>query len=222
MIEKTALRKELEDIVFKMSPDSLKHLPDYNQRLMVLKELGYINEESCLEMKGKVACLMSEHELTITELLVANVLGPLSPEEIASVISAFVFQQKTPNESPNLSPNLEKAKTDVEAIHKRIESVEKKCNLKQYEFNESLKYGLMEVVYEWAKGTRFSQVVQYTEVQEGIIVRTIQRLDEMLKDVKSAAKLFGDNSLADKMEAASKCIRRDIVFAASLYTQSDD
>lgn len=59
-----------------------------------------------------------------------------------------------------------------------------------------------------------------TEVQEGIIVRTIQRLDEMLSDVKAAAKLFGDPSLSDRMDLASKCVRRDIVFAASLYTQS--
>lgn len=61
-----------------------------------------------------------------------------------------------------------------------------------------------------------------TDVQEGIIVRTIQRLDEVLSDVKAAAKLFGDPSLADLMDAASKCIRRDIVFAASLYTSQQN
>ena len=60
--------------------------------------------------------------------------------------------------------------------------------------------------------------MQYTDVQEGIIVRTIQRLDEVISDVKAAAKLIGDPSLAERMELASRAIRRDIVFAASLYT----
>lgn len=58
-------------------------------------------------------------------------------------------------------------------------------------------------------------------MQEGIIVRTIQRLDELLKDVKAAAKMVGDPALAVKIEAASQKIRRDIVFAASLYTEDD-
>ena len=60
--------------------------------------------------------------------------------------------------------------------------------------------------------------MKLTEVQEGIIVRTIQRLDEMLRDVKDAARIIGDPSLKKKMEDASECIKRDIVFAASLYT----
>lgn len=57
------------------------------------------------------------------------------------------------------------------------------------------------------------------EVQEGIIVRCIQQLNEILRDIKDAAKLFGDLVLKKKMEEASEAIKRDIVFAASLYTQ---
>lgn len=57
------------------------------------------------------------------------------------------------------------------------------------------------------------------EVQEGIIVRAIQQLNEILRDIKDAARLFGDLVLKKKMEEASEAIKRDIVFAASLYTQ---
>lgn len=56
-----------------------------------------------------------------------------------------------------------------------------------------------------------------TNVQEGIIVRCIQRTDELLKDLVAAAKLVGDIELSTKLQEASKCIRRDIVFALSLY-----
>lgn len=57
------------------------------------------------------------------------------------------------------------------------------------------------------------------KVQEGIIVRCIQQLNEILCDIKDAARLFGDLILKKKMEEASEAIKRDIVFAASLYTQ---
>lgn len=62
------------------------------------------------------------------------------------------------------------------------------------------------------------ELVEY-KIQEGIIVRCIQQLNEILCDIKDAAKLFGDLVLKKKMEEASEAIKRDIVFAASLYTQ---
>ncbi len=53
----------------------------------------------------------------------------------------------------------------------------------------------------------------------GMIVRCIQRLDETCKDVRNAARVIGDTSLYSKMQVASTLIKRDIVFAASLYLQ---
>lgn len=56
-----------------------------------------------------------------------------------------------------------------------------------------------------------------TTTPEGSIVRTITRLDELCKDFRNAARVVGNPSLYRKMEATSQCIKRDIVFAASLY-----
>lgn len=39
-----------------MSDQNLQLLPDYEQRLEVLKDLGFIDEESRVQLKGKVAC----------------------------------------------------------------------------------------------------------------------------------------------------------------------
>ena len=66
----------------------------------------------------------------------------------------------------------------------------------------------------------FSAIMQLTDVQEGIIVRCIQRLDETLRDVKNAARTIGNPTLYEKAGEASTAIKRDIVFAASLYTQA--
>lgn len=84
---------------------------------------------------------------------------------------------------------------------------------------QSLNFGLVKVVYEWAQSMSFAEIMEFTDVQEGIIVKCIQKLNETLSDVKSAAVTIGDPVLKDKMEAASLAIKRDIVFVASLYTQ---
>lgn len=39
-----------------MSDQNLQLLPDYEQRILVLKDLGFVDENSRVELKGKVAC----------------------------------------------------------------------------------------------------------------------------------------------------------------------
>jgi len=101
MMAKVKLERQKEDIYYYLSKESLQFFPDYESRIKVLKMLNFINSEGCLELKGKIGCLMTDHELVITELLTENVLGDLSPPEIASLLSSFVFQ-----ESSSLPQNL--------------------------------------------------------------------------------------------------------------------
>lgn len=39
-----------------MSDQNLQLLPDYEQRISVLKDLGFIDDKTRVELKGKVAC----------------------------------------------------------------------------------------------------------------------------------------------------------------------
>lgn len=39
-----------------MSDQNLQLLPDYEQRIQVLKDLEFIDEQSRVQLKGKVAC----------------------------------------------------------------------------------------------------------------------------------------------------------------------
>lgn len=63
----------------------------------------------------------------------------------------------------------------------------------------------------------FDQITTLTDVAEGTIVRAITRLDETCREVRDAARVIGDADLFRKMEDCQLKIRRDIVFAASLY-----
>lgn len=67
------------------------------------------------------------------------------------------------------------------------------------------------------QGTPFADICELTDVPEGMIVRTIVRLDESCREFRNAAAIMGNSALYKKMETASNAIKRDIVFAASLY-----
>lgn len=202
-----------------VSEESLLLHSDYKNRKEVLKNLKYIDAADTPTLKGSVAREMNNHELLTTELLLKNVFGGSSPEEIASVLSCMVFQQRCDESNLTFPDNLMKKVEQVKQTAEEINEEQKYCEIYEPDFVEQYRFYLVNVVYEWAKGTSFSEIMKHTDVQEGIIVRCIQRLSELLKDVKNGAQLVGDPTLAKKMEDASRLIKRDIVFAASLYTQ---
>ena len=215
-----SVKDEIERMEFLCSEASLALLPDYNCRISVLRELQYIDNNKVVQLKGRVGCEMGSNELILTELVFENKLTDRPPEEIAALLSCMVFQQKNCSE-PELTNSLKQGVEDIKATATKIGEVQVACGLMEPvgDFVESFNFGLVEVVYEWARGMPFSVITSLTDVQEGIIVRTIQRLDETLRDVKDAARVIGDPVLYQKMDAASSIIKRDIVFAASLYTQ---
>uniref|UniRef100_A0A3P9I724 SKI2 homolog, superkiller viralicidic activity 2-like n=1 Tax=Oryzias latipes TaxID=8090 RepID=A0A3P9I724_ORYLA len=217
--EKMIVQEELDRLLFLVSDQSLTLLPEYHQRIKVLQSLQYIDNGGAVQLKGRVACQISSHELLLTELLFENVMSPLAPEESAALLSCLVFTQKTQVE-PHLTSTLKESIERVLSVARRIGELQRECGIPQTaeEFVGQFKFGLTEVVYCWARGMPFAEIALLTDIQEGTVVRCIQRLDEVLKEVRQAARIVGDSVLGSKMERASLAIRRDIVFTASLYT----
>lgn len=205
-----------------MSDQNLQLLPDYQQRISVLTDLGFIDTHQRVELKGKVACeIHSADELVLTELVLENVLAAYEPEEIVALLSSFVFQERT-DSSPNLTPTLERGIETLIAISERVNHYQTlhQVILSSDDSNDFVsrpRFGLVEVVYEWARGMPFSRITDLTDVLEGTIVRVITRLDETCREVKNAARIIGDPNLFAKMQVCQELIKRDICATASLY-----
>ncbi|KAF9107089.1 hypothetical protein BGX29_007451 [Mortierella sp. GBA35] len=214
------LHGKLEELQRTISDQNLELLPDYHQRVAILKELNYLDpENSTVQLKGRVACeINTADELILTELILDNMLSEFEPEEIVALLSCFVCQEKNASE-PVLTPQLTKGKEMILKIELKMAEVQQKFGLENATApgSSALRFGLTEVVYEWARGMTFKQITELTDVQEGSIVRTIHRLDETCSEVRNAARMIGDAALYTKMELAGQAIKRDIVFAASLY-----
>ncbi|XP_045681804.1 helicase SKI2W isoform X2 [Phyllostomus hastatus] len=218
--ERMQVLKEMERLRFLLSDQSLLLLPEYHQRVQVLQTLGYVDEAGTVKLAGRVACAMSSHELLLTELMFDNALSALRPEEIAALLSGLVCQ--SPGDTGEQLPStLKQGVERVRAVAKRIGEVQAACGLNQTveEFVGELNFGLVGVVYEWARGMPFSELAGLSGTPEGLVVRCIQRLAEMCRSLRGAARLVGEPVLGAKMETAATLLRRDIVFAASLYTQ---
>lgn len=61
------------------------------------------------------------------------------------------------------------------------------------------------------------QVADRTEIFEGSIIRVARRLDELMQQLARAARVIGDEGLAQRFEESDETLRRGIMFSASLY-----
>jgi antiviral helicase SKI2 len=213
------LKEQLAELDHNLSEMNLELLPDYHQRVEVLKELGFVDQETIVHIKGRVACeINTADELILTELILDNFFADYEPAEIVALLSCFVFQEKSQSE-PVLPPKLQKGIEKIIQVTETVAKVQKMCGLHvtTEDAVAQLHFGLVEVVYEWARGLSFKYITELTDVLEGSIVRCIVRLSETCREVSGAARLVGDARLYRSMEEAAQLIRRDIVFAASLY-----
>ena len=253
-LARTELRLEgrIRALHHKLSDANLQQIPEFRQRMGVLRELGYVDPGDpsdhmypsehvddggpeggggggggdTVGLKGRVACELTDDGLIGCELIFRGVLTDLEPEEAVALLSALVFQEKTGDEEEarqGLSaptPGLETAVATVNGIAGELADVQVAHGLDidpEVWCQENLKWGLLRVVYHWACGMSFREISQLTEVMEGSIVRTVLRLEEKCREVRNAARVMGNTALYQKMEQASLLIKRDIVFAASLY-----
>ncbi|XP_036382027.1 exosome RNA helicase MTR4 [Megalops cyprinoides] len=188
-------------------------------RKRVLRRLGFATSSDVIEMKGRVACeISSADELLLTEMIFNGLFNDLTAEQATALLSCFVFQENA-SEMPKLTEQLAGPLRQMQECAKRIAKVsaEAKLEVDEETYLNAFRPHLMDVVYTWANGSSFSQICKMTDVFEGSIIRCMRRLEELLRQMCQAAKAIGNTELENKFAEGITKIKRDIVFAASLY-----
>ena len=218
--EKDKLSRRVEDAKSKVKQaKSLLRMTELKCMKRVLRRLGYCSTGDVIEVKGRIACeLSSADELLLTEMIFDGLFNDLTAAQSAAVLSCFVFDEKS-TEMPRLSETLTGPLRKMQEMARRIAKVSRDCKLDVDEeaYVESFKPFMMDVVHEWCNGASFAQLCKMTDVFEGSIIRCMRRLEELLRQMVQAAKNIGNADLENKFAEAIKLLKRDIIFAASLY-----
>ena len=203
---------------------------DLRRMQRVLKKLGYVETSAhggpVISQKGRVACeINTADEVLVTELVFSGLFVGLPEPETAALLSCLVFQEKPKEgaETPKMRPSLEAAFRQLQETARMIANVkaEAKIDIDVDEYVRSFNPDLADVVYAWTAGSKFVEVVKLTAVYEGSVIRVIRRLDELLRQLASASFTIGNHELKAHFESTASRMRRDIVFAASLYLATD-
>lgn len=195
---------------------------ELKQMMRVLRRMDYIDKDNLIIRKARVACEITttdENEILLTELLFKGILNDMETEMIVALLSCLVNVHRTPDNF-SLPEEFQTPLKELQEIVTRIATVSVESGLVQEgAATDKILPSLMEVTYKWAKGAKFIDVVGLTSAYEGDIVRMMRRLEEMLRQLAGAARspAIGSTELHDKFLKGIQLIKRDIIFASSLY-----
>lgn len=190
----------------------------------VLRHLGYVDSNGVISTKGRTACeINTANELVVVELVFGGVFNDLSVEQCAALLSCLTFDEKIKDDNGDptkgLKPILSAPFYKLQEAARTVAKAQLSCNIEldEDEFVDQFNPGLMEAVYAWCQGMKFVEVQKLTGTFEGTTIRTLRRLEELIRQLSTAAKAIGNHELQSKFDKGGEMIKRDIVFCSSLY-----
>merc|ERR1712045_172195 len=89
--------------------------------------------------------------------------------------------------------------------------VENKIPIDVEEDVQKVKPRLMDVVLAWLEGKRFYEIMNQCNLYEGSVVRVIRRLEELVRELATAAKTIGNQELEKKLNEGRTRLKRGII-----------
>jgi len=207
---RTEIANKSQDVVLRATLKGMKR---------VLRRLGFTTPLNVIDLKGRVACEVSTgDELLVTELMFSGMFNELEPEQIVALCSSLVFDEKS-DEKITPKEELQGPFRQLQDTARRVAQaiLDSKLTIDVEEYVQRFQPHLMDIVQAWCKGAKFYQLCKMTDIFEGTIIRTLRRLEELLRQLCAASKVIGNDLLEAKFSEGRKMLKRDIVFAASLY-----
>jgi len=198
---------------------SILQLDELKRMKRVLRRLEFTTAEDVITLKGRVACEISTGDaLVLTEMIFNGVFNDLDVHQCVSLATTFVFDEKSKN-PPKPSESMAAPLRVLQDTARRVAKICTECKivLDEEEYVDAFRTEMMGVAFEWSTGAKFSEICKMTEIYEGSIIRVMRRLEELLRQLCMAAKAIGNTELENKFATGITKIKRDIIFAASLY-----
>ncbi|MDP3732265.1 MAG: DEAD/DEAH box helicase [Candidatus Omnitrophota bacterium] len=177
-------------------------------KLKMLRELNYINNDT-LTKKGQFAKTVYGYELILSELYDENILEQLDEFSLGILAVATVFEPRKNQRMPSISKNARRIKRTCEEIYTEIKAREIKYRI--YPVSKIPSFHLSTSIEGWLRGTNFDKILQFTDTDEGEVVRYFRMAIQILREINDDK--VASYILKDKLKETIRVINRDIINA---------
>lgn len=184
-------------------------------KLALLKELDYIKDGG-LTAKGAFAKTVYGYELILTELYDQKILEQLDEFGLGVIAIAAVFEPRKNQHLFNLSKTSKKIKSICEEIYQELKRKETKFRI--YPLSKPPYFHLSSSIEGWLRGTNFDKILQFTDTDEGEVVRYFRMGVQILREINEAK--VASRILKERTKETIRVINRDIIDAEKQLRES--
>lgn len=213
----TRLKKEIDLLDQKTDRKASTISRTFDRVLDILQDLGYVDNWSLTDKGSVLSHTFHECDLLIAESLHRGYLDGLEAPVLAAVTSCFVYEHRSSDTPPApWFPNKE-----ARARWKKIEQLS--AQLRQLEISQHLiahrapDPTYISVVYSWAVGEDFADVVESEELSGGDFVRNMKQTIDLLRQMSEMAP-----SATTRREAAraADVLMRGVILSSSTVSEA--
>ncbi|HEY9565403.1 MAG TPA: DEAD/DEAH box helicase [Nocardioides sp.] len=179
----------------------------------VLTAMEYIQDDQVTERGVHLRRIYSDMDLVAAEAIRTGLWNELDPSELASVLSALVFEARRPDDarSPKMpGGRIRDSLRDLVHLWSDLDELERSHRL---DFLREPDLGFAWAAYRWAEGDDLDEVIGQIDLAAGDFVRVMKQLLDLAIQVSHAAA--GTPLRGVALEAADR-LRRGVVSYSSL------
>jgi len=175
------------------------------RKMKVLKDMKYIQDGELTE-KGLFASRVYGYELILSELFSWGIFDKLSLMELGVLCIAVVYEPRKGAQKPKLRGQTKVLERITSDAIKMIHKVEKRADIKP--LSKMCCFHLAEAMEGWIKGESFDRILQYSDADEGEVVRYFRMVLQVLRELQETPL---PDQAKDQIGKLARIIDRDVV-----------
>ncbi|MFZ9165033.1 MAG: DEAD/DEAH box helicase [Ilumatobacteraceae bacterium] len=175
----------------------------------LMERRGYVANWRLTDQGRSLSRIFHELDLVIAESLSDGLFDGLTPAELASLLSVFVYEFRRAEEppKPRVPKSLQAQWKAIQLLSNKITEDEKIAGITPH---RALDAGLMEITYEWASGGDLIDILN-DDLTAGDFVRTMKQLIDLLRQISLIA---ANTETVACAEQSAKALLRGVVSAS--------
>ena len=199
---------------------SNRHWDTFLSLKEILNYFGCLDGSIPTEVGRTVSVLRGDNELWLALVLMSGHLDELKPSQLAGVIEAISTEINRPDIWCDYAPSRqsEVVLADLGGIRRELIKTQNNHQISVPVYSDPDLMGLVEA---WAKGTKWSDLIQNTSLDEGDVVRVIRRTIDTLSQIKFC-ELISDQLRKNARIALKEINRFPVCEPEDLTRESDN
>ena len=151
---------------------------------VILDKFGYIKSDEIAKSGKMLAKIYGETDLLVAETVQAEILNTLTPADLVSVVSAYVYESRNEEAAKVPRGEVATALAAISKIYAKIHEAESDLNLEPM---RSPDFGFCWASQKWASGQSLTAILKGSDLTVGDFVRSMKQIIDLLRQLRAAA-----------------------------------